>query len=150
EPRVTGLPPGHYWHASLASQRALLAQARGEVEAARADHDRAVALAEKRDAQGKYLLRRSSFELEYGAAEPAQSDAARTLVLEQAAVPGAFSSRVGLARLALARALRAQGKVAEAGAAAAAARQQLEPALGVEHPDSRVARQMELELLSDR
>jgi tetratricopeptide (TPR) repeat protein len=144
EPRETRLPPGHYRLASLASQRALLAQARGETEAARAGHDRAIALSEKRDAQGLHVLRRSIFALEDGRAEQARADAERALALEEgAAAPGTFSSRVGLAHLVLARALRAQGKLADARAAATAAREHLEPSLGADHPDTRAARDLE-------
>jgi len=147
EPREARLPPGHYRLASLASQRALLAQARGDKQAARADHDRAVALAEKRDAQGQFLLRRSSFELQDGRAEQARSDAARALALEQAATaPATLSSRVGLAQLALASALRVQGKSGEALAAVAVAREHLEATLGGDDPDSGAARELQLGL----
>ena len=96
-------------------------------------------------------MRRSAFKLERGRLVEARADAARALALEQRATePGIFSNRVGLAHLTLARALRAQGRLEEARAAAASAREQLEPSVGADHPDTRAARELELALRSER
>jgi hypothetical protein len=80
----------------------LLSQARGDLDVARAGHDRAIALAEKKDSQGLYVLRRSVLEFERGRLEEAHADAARALALEQgSAAPGMSSSWIGQAHLAL-------------------------------------------------
>jgi serine/threonine-protein kinase len=140
EPRVERLPPEHFLHFALASQQGLLAHARGDFPAALAAHDRAVALAEELDLP-ILLLRRSPSALAAGRHDEAAADVRRALAAAQSAVePGARSSFIGLAHLALARALRAQGKEGEAGAAYAAALVHLEPTLGTDHPDSREAR----------
>jgi tetratricopeptide (TPR) repeat protein len=140
EPRVARLPPEHFLHLALASQQGLLAHARGDFAAALAAHDRAVGLAEEQDLP-ILLLRRSPSALAAGRLDAAAEDARRALAIAQeAAEPGARSSLVGLAHLALARALRAQGKMGESGAAYTAALEHLEPTLGPDHPDSREAR----------
>jgi hypothetical protein len=62
--------------------------------------------------------------------------------LQANAQPGIFSSYLGRAYLALARALDAQGKRDEARAAGRSATEQLQNALGPDHPDTRSARQL--------
>ena len=87
------------------------------------------------------LVQRSVLELESHRPDAARSAAERALALEQKlAEPGTLSNRVGLAHLALARALRAQGKLPEAQAGFAAALAQLEPSLGADHPETQEAR----------
>ncbi len=140
EPRVASLPAGHYQHASLASMQGLLQQARGNVDAARVAHDRAIAHGEEQDLP-VLLLRRSAFELEVGDADAARSDAARALALaSSSAEPGTPSSRVGRAHLAVARASLALGKASEARTAYAAALTHLEPSLGADHLETQEAR----------
>ena len=142
EPRVAPLPAGHYLHASLASMQGLLEQARGNVAAARAAHDRAIALGEEQDLP-VLLLRRSAFALESGDAAAARSDAARALALaSKNAEPGTPSSRVGRAHLAVARAALALGEASAARAAYAAALKHLEPSLGASHPETQEARRL--------
>jgi tetratricopeptide (TPR) repeat protein len=140
-PRVSRLPEGHGARPVFESLTALLAEARGDAAAAAAAHDRAVARSEGQDTHGLLLVRRSAFHLGSARLEEARSDAARALAVESSAVPhGTLSSRVGIAGLALARALDAQGQVAEARAAAVAALRHLEPSVGADHPDSHAAR----------
>ena len=63
-------------------------------------------------------------------------------MMQKSAPPGTYSSNVGLAQLALGRALQAQGKLAEAGAAVASGAGNLEPSLGADHPATRSARRL--------
>ena len=140
-------PPGHHLHGILASMRGLLAEARGDHAAARAAQDRAITILDATPQRGRalphVLLRRSELALRGGDVGRALSDAALALELERkASQPGSPSHRVGLAQLALGRALAAQGKPAEAGNAFAAALAQLEPTLGSDHPDTRAAREL--------
>src|SRR6185503_6491651 len=103
-------------------------------------YDRSISLGEDQDLP-VLLLRRSAFELETGRPEAARADAAKALALAlRSAEPGTFSSRVGRAQLALARALRVQGKLPAARNAFAAALTHLEPSLGAEHPETQEAR----------
>ncbi len=136
-------PPEHASFVRLASEQGLLAQARTDNSAAGAAQDRAIALAEANqhlDFLALTLLRRSDLALASGAPERARADAARALALEQRmAEPGTFSCRIGRAHLALGRALRSQGKFAEAQAAFALARKHLEPSLGAAHPETQEA-----------
>ncbi|HVO81834.1 MAG TPA: protein kinase [Terriglobales bacterium] len=152
EPRLRqGLPQGHIAFGSLASSRALLAQARGELATALKFSDEAVDIAEALSKQGRlggdylpvFLTRRSSVELALRLIEPAQSDAERALSLARGgSQPQAFSSKTGRAGLALAQVFVAQGKEEEARAAARSASEQLDQTLGPDHPDSRRARQL--------
>ncbi len=142
EPRIRESPPDHYYHTTLAYNRAMLAQARGDAAGARAAFERALSLMDEQDSP-VILLRRSAFALAQGELAMAEADAARALAVSRRnAEPGARSSRVGLSHLALARALRARGKHAEAAAAAAEAMPHLETALGADHPDTRAAREL--------
>jgi tetratricopeptide (TPR) repeat protein len=142
EPRVEIRPEGHYYHYSLLSLRAMLAQERGEYDFAREAHDRVIAMADEQDLP-LLLLRRAAFELETGRFEASRADAARALALTQKSVePGVASSRVGLAHLAVARALSGLGRAEESRAAAEAALAQLEPSMGADHPESRAAREL--------
>ena len=138
--RIDGQPPDHYYWTTLASYRGMLAHRRGDLAAARVAHDGAVARADEQDLPW-LLVRRAALGLDEGRPERARADATRALEMaRRAARPNAPSSLVGLAQLALARALRAQGTTAEAAAAYAAALAHLGPALGAEHPATREAR----------
>ncbi len=140
------VPAGHVAFASLAMEQALLAAARGHFEEALVFADRAVAIAEASKQRTEYLprllMRRSEIALLAGSPEMGLGDAeaALAMVVEKAE-PGTFSSSVGRAHLARARALLAQGRGEDARTAFAAARVELEPTLGADHPDTREARE---------
>ncbi|MGH9884192.1 MAG: protein kinase domain-containing protein, partial [bacterium] len=141
------MSPGHGAFASLASEKALLAEARRDFAAARAASDEAVAIAEasrqRTDSLPRMLLRRSNLFLQMDHPEQARADAARALELWQPVLgDAAFSSWRGRASLALGRALQAQGKPKEARPVFLAALHDLEPALGRDHPDTRAAREL--------
>ncbi len=152
EPRLRrNLPAGHYAFASLASEHALVARARGDLQSALELSNQATAIAEaaiKAGRQGAGLLptllvRRSGLELELRHAGEAAADAGRALTLLQAAAqPGPLTGNVGRAYLALGRALAQQGKPDEARAALRSAVEHLQGALGPDHPDTRTARQL--------
>ncbi len=145
------LPPGHIAFASLASQRSLNAQSRGDLSAALQLANQSVSIADNSVKAGRagafylhiYLIRRSEIELQAGQKEEALADAGRVLSqLRADAEPGTFSSYLGQAYLAEARALLAQGKTSEARAAASSAAEQLQNTLGPDHRDTRSARQL--------
>jgi len=152
EPRLRrNLPPEHYAFASLASEKALNAQAAGDLRTALDYSDQAVSMVEiaaKIGRQGAqflpgFLLRRSSIELQGGRLDAAAADATRALsLMQKAAQPGVFSSTLGHAYLTLGRALQAQGKRNEARAAGRFGVEHLQVALGVDHADTRAARQL--------
>jgi eukaryotic-like serine/threonine-protein kinase len=145
------LPPGHYAFASLAADRAKIALGEGDPALAIQLSDQSVAIGEaalRAGGQGGFafpgfLLNRSSIELASGSLEPAVADANRAVTLLQSnAEPNSFSSTLGYAYLARARALDAQGKHDDARAAAVSASQNLEKCLGSDHPDTRSAVQL--------
>jgi serine/threonine-protein kinase len=144
EPRVKSRwAAGHVGHAVIASERAEIARARGDLPAARAGADRAVDLAAHATDPGflpKALRRRSDLELELGQREAALADAREALRVElQWAAPGAVSSQLGQCYLALANALRAQGRTDEARDAFVSAARHLKASVGEEHPTTRAA-----------
>jgi eukaryotic-like serine/threonine-protein kinase len=145
------LPPTHYAFAGLASDRAAIAQGEGELALALKFSNQAVAIGEAGlTALGEgafafpgFLLRRSAIELASGDLDHALGDADRALSLQQAkAETGTFSNKLGYAYLARARALDAQGKREEARAAAKLAFDNLEKAVGSDHPETRAAQQL--------
>ena len=151
EPRFRRVfPAEHAAIASLTSERALLAQARGEMDRAATLADRAVALAEANpqasELLARCLVRRSGLALQIGRLEAATSDAARAVANQvERTDPGSRSYYVGRAYLALGRALSAQGKPDDARAAMASALAHLEPTLGEDHAETRRARQLQSE-----
>ncbi|MET0556031.1 MAG: serine/threonine-protein kinase [Vicinamibacteria bacterium] len=139
------LPHSHVLFARIASERALLAQAGGDRRTATASADRAVATADASSLRAAYLpellLVRSGIRLWARRPEEARVDAARALaLLEAQAEPGVPSSWLGLAHLALGRALQAEGSQAAARNALASARRHLQTTLGDHHPATRHAR----------
>jgi serine/threonine protein kinase/tetratricopeptide (TPR) repeat protein len=151
EPRLQGaLPAGHYAFAMLASEKALVADAKSDFRAALRLADQAVSIDEaaiKAGGEGSnllpvFLVRRSMIELDAQRADQAETDAARARNLLQVSAPaGTFSSNLGHAYLTLGRALRAQGRRAEARTAFQSAAENLQNAVGPDHPDTRIARQ---------
>ncbi len=154
EPRFKRmLPANHVSFGALASERALLAQARGEMDRAVTLADRGVALAESdphaHELLERCLVRRSALGLQMHRPEAATSDAARAVALAVERIdPASRSSFAGLAYLTLARALAARGQTGDAKAALASAVQHFEATLGQNHPETRSARQL-LTRLSD-
>jgi serine/threonine-protein kinase len=148
EARVTqNLPAGHIAFAALAAEQALLAAARGEMDVAIARSDRSLAIAQANGQRlaymSRYLVDRANIELQMQRPDEARAHAAQALALEQAAAgPGAISSRIGIANLALGRALLGQGRLAEAHAALASVIEHLTPTLGADHPSTRLARKL--------
>ncbi len=144
------VPPGHIALASLASQRALLEQARGEPQSALELANESVATVEALIKQGRegssylpiFLARRAEIQLQLGRREEARSDAARAVKMFEAIQPGTFSAHLGRAYLALGRALSALGKEEEAHAPLRAAVEQMHSALGPDNAETRSARQL--------
>ncbi len=144
-------PPGHYGFASFALERARMEDAQGRPSAALELADHAVSLDEaavRSGGEGAYLLPtlligRSRIKLEVGQLDGAVADANRALGLLQAPTyRGGLSQNVGRAWLALGRALQAQGKIAEARAAARSAEEHLRDAVGPGHPETVAAREL--------
>ena len=139
------LRPTHYAFGNLDSYRAMIARGQGDLQSALKLSNNAVLIGEgalKSRGAGSYafpslLLTRSDIELALGQQDLALSDAGRALSLFQSSLQtGQYSSKVGSAYLAMARALDAQGHKEEARAAAQSAAEQLQHALGPDHPDT--------------
>jgi serine/threonine protein kinase len=132
--------------AMAASERALLAQARGDLSAALSLMSRALATVEANPHSSsvpRILMRRSAILLDMGRLEDARADADRALGLEQKRGPVSLgTSGLGRAWLTLGRVLRAQNQPEEARAALAAAVEHLTPSLGADHPETRLAKQL--------
>jgi eukaryotic-like serine/threonine-protein kinase len=134
-------------YGAVAFERALLAQARGDSEAATAGADKAVAIAEaegpRSHALANYLRLRAELELAQNRIDAAQNDAARAIQLDlEVAAPGTQSRDLGLAYLALGRALLAKGQPEGARNAFSSALEQLRPTLGADHPQTRLAERL--------
>src|SRR4029077_19950288 len=140
------LPPGHSAFAGLMRQRALNAQAAGDMDAALSFSSRAIAiLVASAKIRGvhklpPFLICRSAIELQLGRVDDARTDAARAIsLLRDGGQPETPSVNFGRAYLTLARALQAQGKHADARAAFRSAPDHLRSALGSDNPDARSA-----------
>ena len=152
EPKLRkSLPAGHIAFASLASNRALIAQGRGDFQTALKHSNEAVVISEAAMKAGRlggdylptFLVRRSGVALQIGHADQAEADSARALsLLHTSAQVGAFSSTRGRAYLTLGQALQAEGKGSDANAAFRSAVEQLQRTLGTDHPDAIRARQL--------
>ena len=89
------------------------------------------------------LLKRSAIKLAMHDSDGALADANQAVSLTQATVqPGSFSSKMGLAYLACAKALDAQGKHDDAKASAQSALESLKKSLGEDHPDTKTAQEI--------
>jgi tetratricopeptide (TPR) repeat protein len=156
EPRIRRRwPAGSKAYAVVASERAEISRARGDLDASLSGAERAVSLAAAASTDPTFLpqalQRRSELLLQTGQADRAVDDAREALRLELKKVgPGAVSNNVGLVYLALGRALRAQNKTSEAREAFASAVQHLEPSVGEQHADARTARELLRSTPADR
>jgi eukaryotic-like serine/threonine-protein kinase len=132
--------------ASVAYERAMLAQARGEAAAAIADADKAVEIAERgpdKVAAALFLLRRAELELAIKRFDLALSDAQRASPLfREFAGPGAPSSFLGRCYLVQGNALAATGQIADARGAFSSAVEHLRPTLGAGHPRTKAAERL--------
>jgi tetratricopeptide (TPR) repeat protein len=137
------LPPRHGMFAGLAQQRALNAEAAGDLGGAWKHSNEAVSVAEEsaklRGAHrlSQFLICRSGIALQLGRLETAQADATRAIrILRDSDKPEASSGNFGRAYLALGRALKGQGKQNEARAAFRTSAEHLRNAFGPDHPDT--------------
>jgi serine/threonine protein kinase/tetratricopeptide (TPR) repeat protein len=150
EPRLRNkLPPYHYAFAALASDRAQLEEARGDLPAALRLANQAIAIDEASIQQGGpcaaylpvLLVRRSEVELKLHGVRQAGADIDRALTqLRKAFDDGTLSSHLGRAYVAKGRVLQEEGKRQEAMDAFRLAAKHLEDTLGPSHPDSLIAR----------
>jgi serine/threonine protein kinase len=155
EPRLQkSLPATHYAFASLAAGHARIFLEENNIDAAVKESDRALALLQsaiKSGGGGTFVLPplltiHSNINLAANRLDEAVGDADRAIELLQAIVgPGGYSRKMGLARLARARALVAQRKTGEARKEALLAADQLEKSCGADYPDARAAREMAAE-----
>jgi len=145
------LPPGHLAFATLAMEYSLLALARGDLSAALRQMNQALAIAEASMKGGQrvadyltlLLVPRSDINRQLGQTDDAVADAVRAVdILQKAAEPGTFSSSLGHAYYMLGRALQDKGKAEEAHEAFLSAVENLQRAVGPDHPDTRNARQL--------
>jgi serine/threonine-protein kinase len=143
--------PGDIALAPLLSEEGLLAQARGDAGAGLGLINQSLSIAEASARAGHkgaelvpiYMTYRSDMERQLGRADDAVADASRAVAtIRQAIKAGTFSSHLGHAYLALGRALDAQGKHDQALADFSSAAENLQDALGPEHPDTLSARQL--------
>ncbi len=147
EPRLrTILPPGHLAFAGLAWQRELLAEALGDLPAALAAANRAVAIAGAgTDAviAARTYASRANLELRMQRVTEAKADATHAVELVRQSFPaGMPSSFAGEAYLELGRALLATDEAVPARDAFSAAADQFRPTLGVENAHSRSAQKL--------
>jgi eukaryotic-like serine/threonine-protein kinase len=144
-------PPGHVTVASVATQRALIAQARGDLGEAIRQIEKALAVAEELSRNGRegnnylplVLLRRAELLIERGRAEPAVADAARAVdLLQKVATEGLLTADLGRAFRVLASAQRAAGQSDAAAASLALAARHLDSSLGANHPEALAVREL--------
>jgi eukaryotic-like serine/threonine-protein kinase len=145
------LPPEDVAFASLLSERALLAEARGDPTTGLSLIDRSLTIAEASvhaghwgaDLLPMFRVYRSDLEQRLGREDEAVADAERALAeIKEVVEPGAASSQAGQAYLALGRALDAQGKRDEARTAFRSAAENLRDTVGPDHPDTLSAKHL--------
>jgi tetratricopeptide (TPR) repeat protein len=149
EPRLRKkFPPNHYAFAALASDRSRLALDTGDTASALRLANQAIDLDEASIKEigecaafvPMLLIRRSSVELKAQRPDQAETDAVHALhLLNEQSESGIHSSNIGRAYLALALALRAQGKLNESQDAFRNAFQNLQDTLGPGHPDTQAS-----------
>jgi serine/threonine-protein kinase len=142
------LPPGHMAFAAPLSERALIALGQGHTEDALRLIDQAIDVVQSAAKLGKaggqflpqLLRRRATIEIAAGQGAAAERDAREALESLRAQVPpGEFSAAFGRSYLVLGRALKSEGRDAEARSAGQEAVRQLEITLGKDHPDTHAA-----------
>jgi serine/threonine protein kinase len=145
------LPPMNYVFAVIASERSLLAKARGDISTALELADQAVRQDEAVINAGElgdfvlpqFLTRRSEIELQVGKVEQAIADATRAVKLAQVPNgPGGYSVYLGRAYVALGGARQFEGKGDEARAAFRSAAEQFVVSLGPDHAETAAARRL--------
>ena len=149
EPRLRKkFPPNHYAFAALASDRSRLALDTGDTASALRLANQAIDLDEASIKEigecaafvPMLLIRRSSVELKAQRSDQAETDAVHALhLLNEQSESGIHSSNIGRAYLALALALRAQGKLNQSQDAFRNAFQNLQDTLGPGHPDTQAS-----------
>jgi eukaryotic-like serine/threonine-protein kinase len=136
------LPPTHFAFSVIASDRSLLAKARGDLSMALQLANQAIVLSEaaiKAGGQGAsylpvYYLRRSMVELESGFKEEAFTDAQKSIeMLRNTMQSETRSVNFGRAYLALGKAQVALGRTQDARRAFQSAVENLQPTLGADH-----------------
>ena len=137
-------PPECACFATVAFERAALAQARGDESAASTWADKAVAAAQadtvRTDAVPYFLMRRAELAIEQSRFDAAKADAEKAVEMNLAAlVPGTQSGYLGRAYLALGRALIGTGHADEARDALSAALEHLRASVGPDHSQTRLA-----------
>jgi len=151
EPRLEkSYPPGSLSFATFATERALVALARGDAPLALQQTNQATQITEAalaagqgaEDALARVLVPRSDIERQVGHTDDAAKDASKAVaILQKAAEPGTFSSYLGHAYYSLGLALQAQGKTEDARAAFRSAAEHLQASVGPDYPDTRSALQ---------
>jgi eukaryotic-like serine/threonine-protein kinase len=146
EPKwLRSFPPGHVTVASVATQRALIAQARGDLDEAARQVGKALAVAEELARTGRegnnylplVLLRRAELLIQRGQPEPAVADAARAVdLLRKVAAEGLLTADLGRAFRVLAAAQRAAGHHDESASSLELASRHLDSSLGSNHPEA--------------
>jgi tetratricopeptide (TPR) repeat protein len=151
EQRGHRLLPGNIFFASLLSEKAQLALARGDTGTALDLMNQAVPIAEASVKAGQLgadllpvlLIYRSDMERQLGRVDEAIATANQALGrIEEAAQPGTFSVLAGHAHLALGRALQTKGKGDDAIADFRRAAEHLEKSLGADNAEAHTALQM--------
>ena len=152
EPRLRkAYPPGNLAFATLDTERALVAMARGDAATAMQQTNQAAGITEAalktghgaEDSLARVLVPQSDIERQVGRADDAARDASRAVaILQKTAESGGFSSYLGHAYYALGLALQSLGKTEEARAAFRSAAGHLQATLGPDHPDTRNAQQL--------
>jgi tetratricopeptide (TPR) repeat protein len=149
EPRLLKtLPPGHYAFSAIPRGRGLIAMEKHDLPNALRLTGEAISMiqaAMKAGHEGSYVLpnlyvERSAVDLALKRAGNAEADATQALTaLHVKDNSSDVSSTLGIAYLAQARALAAEGKSAQSRAAASHALMHLQHTLGTDHPDTRSA-----------
>jgi eukaryotic-like serine/threonine-protein kinase len=147
----SALPSGYYFFAVIASDRARLSEAEGNLPAALAAADQAVTIVDATMHSGKggapwlpsFLYRRAGIEVENNQPQKAIDDAQRAIKLLEAAIgTDTFSMHAGLAYLYMGQALQLEHRQQEARAAFRSAAEHLSKTLGPTHPKARAAQQL--------
>jgi tetratricopeptide (TPR) repeat protein len=140
-------PPECACFGTIASERGLLAAARGDDERAMTEMNKAIGIAEgdkaRPDVLQRILVRRAEIELALGRPADARADAERSIRLGiPNRAPDAHSAYLGMAYLAQGRALLALGSTEEAAHALSAAVEELRPTFGADHAQTRLAERL--------